>query len=176
MEKIADVASKYGKIRAIFGAIVGTIFGLIFLGIGIFLITRKDNYDKETLGTVLKSECKQEIIDIRKNTIQFNCNIEVTYTINDIVYTRSFFISQNKPININDNIELQYISSNPNNVRIKQFKSKYLGSGSISIAIIITIIVWISVWLTQKSKIYSTVTGSLGLASDISNVTKNIFT
>lgn len=176
-EKIYDAAAEYGKIRSIVVGVIGTIIGLIAISIGIYLIKQKDNHDSEVIGNVLESTCnKITRTDSKNNTItEFECSVEVLYKVNDKEYKKNLIVRKPNRVVKNSNLELEYVSSNPEDVRIKQIKSKYLGSGSIVVAVLVICILWLIVFFTQKSKTFSAATGALGFASDTSSVVKNIF-
>jgi hypothetical protein len=180
-DKLIDIASEYGKIRAIIGAVIGSIIALIILSVGIFMVAKKDPYDTDINGTITKSTCTQKQIKsktsssgIRSTTTYIlECILEVSYVVNNTTYTKTFVKTENNPQNVGSLIELQYISQNPNNVRLKEIKSKYLGFGSITSAVLLIVIVWMAVYFTQKSKYFSATTGSLSFASDASGIIKN---
>ena len=176
-ESIYEAASEYGKIRSILGAIVGTIAGVIAISIGIYFIQAKDNYDGLVIGIVQESICNQiTLTDSKGNrTIQYDCNLTVSYKVNDKEYIKPFVIRKNTQIVKNSNLELEFVSSNPEDVRVKQIKSKYIGSASIIIATIVIVLAWLFVFFTQKSKTFSAATGAFGFASDASSVARNIF-
>lgn len=176
-EKLYEAAADYGKIRSIIAAIIVTIIGVIAISVGVYFIRSKDSYDKEVLGLVQESICNQITKKDSKGnrTIQYECNINVLYKVDNKEYTKSFIVTQSNQIAKNSNIELEYDSTNLEDVRIKQIKNKYIGSGSIVIATIVIVIAWLVVFFTQKSKTFSAVTGSLGFASDASTVARNIF-
>ena len=176
-ETIYEAASEYGKIRSIIGAVIATVIGVIAISVGVYFIQAKDTYDSQIIGLVQESVCNQIInTDSKGNkTIQYDCNINVLYKVNNKEYTKSLVVRQSNQIAKNSNIDLEYVSANPEDIRVKQIKSKYIGSASVIIAIIVIAIAWLFVFFTQKSKTFSAATGAFGFASDASGVARNIF-
>jgi hypothetical protein len=176
-DTVYNAASEYGKIRSIIGGVIATIIGVIAISVGVYLIQQKDNYDSSIIANVVDASCVAVTTYDSKNKpiTQYDCNVSVSYKVNNKDYTKSLQIKQNNQIVKNSNLEIEYVSSNPEDIRVKQFKSKYLGSGSIVIAILVIGVAWLVVYFTQKSKTFSAATGALGFASDTSGVIKNIF-
>lgn len=162
-ELYSDTAS-FGIIWAIINAIMGTLFGIFFIIVGIYVIQHKSHL-KSTKGDVVKeSDCNTTIYNGNQYT---QCSTTVSYNINGkeypnkIVNTGSTKFTQGK-----NNITLWYSPTDPEKPEYSPAPT-WLGWIIILIALLLLFGAWFWVWLTHKSKMAAAVKGASGIYSII---------
>lgn len=164
----------YGRVRSIIGFIVGFIIAIIIFIVGIFLIKSKDKYTKNTIATIKKAKCeKTVIIKNRKSRTKYDCMLDIKYTINNKDYENTLNVTNDHPYSENGTIEIQYNETDPLQIRQKSIPLKYVGSGSLSSAILLIIVVSLSLYFTLKYKAFAAVSGTVDAVSDISYIVRN---
>lgn len=85
-EKVYDSAAAFGKFRALMGAIIGTLIGIVLIGVGIYYLTRKSKFTESAVATVddpdVSTKCPENV-----STGFYNCtNLNVDYSYNGTEY------------------------------------------------------------------------------------------
>jgi len=162
-EIYSDTAS-FGKIWAIISAIMGTLFGIFFIIIGIYIILHKSHL-KSTKGDVVKdSDCNTTIDNGNQYT---QCSTTVNYNINGkeytnkIVNTGSTTFTQGK-----NNITIWYSPTDPEKPEYKPAPT-WIGWIIILVALLVIFGSWFWVWLTRKYKMAAAAEGAAGIYSII---------
>ena len=162
-EIYSDTAS-FGRIWAIISAITGTLFGIFFIIVGIYVIQHKSHL-KSTKGDVVKeSDCNTTIDNGNQYT---QCSTTVSYNINGkeypnkIVNTGSTKFTQGK-----NNITLWYSPTDPEKPEYSPAPT-WLGWIIILIALLVIFGAWFWVWLTHKYKMAAAAEGASGIYSII---------
>lgn len=159
---MGNFLSSFGATYSLYGAVVATIFFVILIAIGIFLVTRKDAYTKYVKGMVLKATCNPEI---QNQTINYVCSATVQYVVDKQTYVGVVSTTLQSPLTKGDTLELAYNPANPKQVEAyTPFTSFHVGLGFIIVGILFIIGVWFNAWLTQKSKTVAGFEGIEGLA------------
>ena len=162
-EIYSDTAS-FGRIWAIISAITGTLVGIFFIIVGIYVIQHKSHL-KSTKGDVVKdSDCNTTIDNGNQYT---QCSTTVSYNINDkeypnkIVNTGSTKFTQGKK-----NITLWYSPTDPEKPEYSPAPT-WLGWIIILIVLLVIFGAWFWVWLTHKNKMAAAAEGASGIYSII---------
>ena len=162
-EIYSDTAS-FGRIWAIISAITGTLFGIFFIMVGIYVIQHKSHL-KSTKGDVEKeSDCNTTIYNGNQYT---QCSTTVSYKLNDKEY-------QNKIVNTGstkftqgtNNITLWYSPTDPEKPEYSPAPT-WIGWIIILIALLVIFGAWFWVWLTHKYKMAAAAEGASGIYSII---------
>lgn len=157
----SDTAS-FGRIWAIISAITGTLFGVFFVIVGIYVIQHKSHL-KSTKGDVVKdSDCNTKIDNGNQYT---QCSTTINYNINGKEYpnktvnTGSTNFTQGK-----NNITIWYSPANPENPEYSPAPT-WVGWVMILISLLVIFGAWFWVWLTHKYKMAAAAEGASGIYS-----------
>lgn len=142
--------STFGRVVADVRAVVGTIFGLLLIILGIYLIIKKSHRTKTIQGIITNSDC-QEII--KDNSIYFNCNLTVNYIINGVLQTKTFTLSDSSvKYIISNKITLWYDPNNISNIELASDNLHSLGIGILIFGIFIIVFSILWAYLANKYK------------------------
>ena len=132
--------------------------------IGIVLIFRKNAYSSTVIGTVNSSTCTPSTVN---GVVSNICQVTISYTVNNIVYTN--IISSSTNYTTNQTVSLSYDPTNPiNSVIGPPTTTTTLGIGLVIGAIIVVSFAWLWVYLTKKYKFLAAATGT----EDVLNIFK----
>ena len=118
LKTITTGLASVGRIESTISLVVAIIIGIIALAVGIYLITQNQNNTANVTGTVTGGQCS--MVRGTKGSISYNCNLTVTYTVNNVVYTQPVSGSTTQQYVIGNTVNLSY---NVNKPSVVQFKS-----------------------------------------------------
>ena len=179
-EQFIDFSASLGKTQSSINLIIGSIIGLVFLCIGIYLLSINQDNLVDTTATITASDCRSSFD--RNNTVRYNCNLDVNYMVNDKNYTGKLSTADNIPHVNQSIINITYDKTNPQSITVQQPRSRLVGrlwrldsvtSGIILIVICIIIIglTWANNYFAQTSQAYA---ASQGM-NTILNMGNNVF-
>lgn len=160
--EIYSDAASFGRVYAIIGAVFASLFSLMFIIGGIYIIYHKSHL-KSVTGTVTSdSLCTQ----LDKNST--SCSVNYTYTIKDKNYsgTSTSSTSYKK----GNKITVWYDPNHPGVHSEIDIPSKTIGVVAIIMGILIAIAAWVGVYLTRKYKFAAAASGVGGGIDIIKNV------
>ena len=110
--------SSFGNYVGYFRIVTSIIIGLVLLGIGIYILFRKNELANYTPinATVTSAKCS----NINRN---YSCSLTVSYIVNNITYHTPLSTNSTTNYNINNIITILYSNSNPNIIVIKPYIS-----------------------------------------------------
>jgi hypothetical protein len=171
-EEIYEGTATFGRIQAIFSAIIGTIIGMIIIIVSIVIISHQSHLSK-VMGTALSdSVCVDNTVCSGPNpnqqcTTTKSCRMNIEYMVNGKTY-RGITSTGAIQYKAGDSVELWYDTKNPGN----------LESGPIPIWIILILVFvgilviaggWMWVYITRKSKVAAAAGGAAAGISMIGN-------
>jgi len=141
-DDIEDGVVAYGRIKAIGGGIVGIIIAIIFCCVGFFMIRSSNKAYNNVIGRITSvSQC----------SYNNKCNIEVEYTINNILYKQNINIDSKKFPSVGKSIVIYYNPTDPNQIQTQSPTSKKLfGGGFMSVACLVIIGIFVHLYLVMK--------------------------
>jgi hypothetical protein len=159
----------FGVIIADLKAIGGIIIGLIFIGIGIYLLVQKITRTATVTGIVLNPAnatlCTQNSTTTTTNSgsntnTYYTCNFNVKYTVNDVDYKSLQRTNGSSQYFGGESIDLWYNPDNPNDASTSYDYSHGVGWVLIVIGVVIALsgIIW--AWLANKYKIIGAYEGA----------------
>jgi hypothetical protein len=146
--------STFGRIEAWFGAIVGTIIGIILFIVGIVLIRKKHLLVGTAEGTI-KNDPVCTTNYVNKDTQAFNCsNMNIEYSVNNTKYniTESIKGSSSNYIK-GSTITVYYNPNNPSDGKLDNDDSHVIGWVMFVMGILFATLPWVWVYITSKSKV-----------------------
>jgi small-conductance mechanosensitive channel len=148
-EDIYSGSAKFGKISAIISAVFATLFCIIIIGAGVYVIKLTSTM-KSVEGKVSGNSVCQSVKSSENNTTT-DCSTSVTYTVDDVLYEKRYLDTHKISYNDNQSITIWYDPNNPNEPKGKPL-SKVVGYLMIIISIIALISSWVWVYITRHSK------------------------
>lgn len=158
-DEIYSGAASFGVLYSLIGAVLATIIGIIMIIGGLYLLTKKVEYD-QVEGKILNLSCRN--VENNNQT----CSINISYKYNDkeenkfINYTgkNTYIISQKLPV---------YINKNSNTASIEAPFPKW-GAALLAIfGLIIIMSGWFWYWASKKYKFVGAASGFGGFINII---------
>lgn len=155
-EKVINNAATFGKITAVFDAVIGTIFGLVFVIISIYYMLDRKKMNHVIGDVIENSEC-----NTTDNKKPATCKTFVNYIANRKEYklTIDTVTSEYKK---GDKIKVWYYTNNPEITRHNVFPM-WVYYTMLVFGLLIISGSWFWVWLTRKYKSVAVVTGVAGV-------------
>lgn len=150
-------ASAFGKFSAIIGGVIGTLLGLIFIGMGSYIIYEASRRTTSVQGKITDSKCQQTTSPNRQ------CMITVNYTTSQPsqMCTQTFSVQDENKYKKDNTVTIYYDPSSPCNTGSLESRRQDTIIGIILIitGLIFIFIVWLVVYLTYKYKFFAAAEG-----------------
>lgn len=156
-EKVINTTATFGKISAVFYAIIGTIFGLMFVIFPIYNIVDKNKRNLIIADVVRRNS----VCNTTDNKKPATCKTTVNYIVNRKEYESNIDTGTSE-YTFRDKIKLWYHPDDPKNVR-HNFSPMWVNYTILVIGLLIIFGSWFWVWLTRKYKSVAVVTGAAGV-------------
>jgi hypothetical protein len=156
-DEIYSGAAEVGQIRTTIGLVIGSIIGLIFIAVGIYLeFFDKNKHTKDILATVVDANCTS--VATRDN-VNINCALNIKYTVDGKEYKG--FVNTNDTTHVKDNIIRVYIDpANPSDVSMQSLSAdKTMGIFIIIFGLVAIGISVFSWWLSRRYKFFAAAEG-----------------
>ena len=161
-DEIYSGAAEVGQIKTTIGLIIGSIVGVVFIAVGIYLeFFNKNKHTKDILATITDANCTSVAT---RNSVYIHCSLNIKYTVNDKEYKGS--VNTNDTTHIKDSTIKVYIDPvNPSDVSMQSLS----GDKTIGLFVIIFGLFAIGVsvfswWLSRKYKFFAAAEGvSMGV-------------
>lgn len=146
--------AKLGKIQSYVSLIVIIIIGVILIlcSFNYFFSNEKYNVIR---GKIESIKCNTTTIN---NKPQTSCTLELSYTIDGIKY-KSTLNTNTSTYSSNQEIDIEYLESNRNNIRIPSLSNQMIGLISSGVALVIIGGAYYNYYLTTESKVYASSQG-----------------
>jgi len=152
--EIYSDAASFGRVYAIIGAVVASLFALMCILGGIYIIYHKSHLKSVTGIVTSDSLCT------RLDENSTSCSVNYTYTLKGKNYSGTSTSSTN--YKKGDKIKIWYDPNHPGVHSEIDIPSKTIGVVAIIMGIIIAIAAWVSVYLTRKYKFAAAASGVSG--------------
>lgn len=167
--KLYESSVDFGKIIADIKAVIGTIVGLILIGVGIAMASSKPKRIISTIGTINNNpNCLVTNYNNKTGESSFSCSIDVSYSINGQNFDKTFKTT-GQPYFKNDMVTLYYDPNNISNIDLSSDDVRGLGYFLIFIGVIVIIssVVW--AYLANRFEFAAALTAGTTATSMISN-------
>lgn len=164
---VYDDASDLGVIQSFIGLIFAVVIGLILVIIGYYFVFSTNEYIK-TSGEIIFIECENIITNKTTGTRGTNkttkttkqCTLEIKYfdSANNS-YTNSIIVND-KNYSLNQKINIEYLKSDPNQIRIPGLSDQVLGYISSGISLLIIAGAGINYYFASNYKLYASAQGA----------------
>jgi uncharacterized membrane protein len=127
--ELVDDAVSYQKFKTSITSVIGVIISIVLIIAGLYFKFKEKS--PETDAKVTRAQCNQQFIP-NNQTIVYNCNLDLKYTINNKEYTNKLMIDNAKFNYTEGNtLKINYDSSNPNSI------SEYTDNNTMSYLLIV---------------------------------------
>lgn len=154
VDNLYDDALSLGKIQSLIGLILASIIGLVLIIVGYNYVSSSNKYILTT-GIVKNVICEDKIQTNSKNkstTTTKICTLNIEYNVNNVVYTNILTVN-NKVYSTNQSIQIEYMESNPNQIRIPGVSDSTLGYISSGISVLIILGASVNYYLSTNYKL-----------------------
>jgi hypothetical protein len=167
-ENLYDDSSKLGIIKSLIGLIITIIIGVILIIIGYTYVFSNNKYIITT-GKILEIICKDIISNSsNKQVTQKQCTINIQYLDEQNIEYINTLVVDNVNYTLNQSIQIEYLNTNKNVIRIPGLSDQTMGYISSGISIILILGGVGNYWLTTNYKLYASAQG----ASTVYNILK----
>ena len=163
-EKVYSGIAEYGKIRAGIGLVVGGFICIIFLLIGIYMVSRKEIHTLRLNTKIEKASCSLVHVSGKNKQLSYSCDLTVKYTVDGKEYTYEGIKNSVQQYLPGSSIDVYVDPTNPSDATFDS-GLKWLGWILIAISLFIIILVGGNFYLTTRYKGYAAFTGASGVAS-----------
>lgn len=146
-----DTTASFGLFMALIQAIGATLFALLVIVLGIFLVSMKRKYQGTTTATVTASKCST-------NDKATKCVIDYEYTIAGKTYKKTGYEIQGMYITGNK-IKTAYDTINPENHELLPLNWNIIGWVCIIAGIVIISISWVWFYIASTFKVAAAASG-----------------
>lgn len=140
-------SASFGRFMAKFWAILVTLISIVLVFYGINFIRSVSKYSKKSQGKVISKMCKNGI-----------CEYTISYT-DENNKSNIAKISSSSVIEINSEVEISYVPSNPSEIRFTSENKESSGYTFIFLGMFLTMGVWFWVWVTNKYEFAASASG-----------------
>lgn len=168
-ETAYEGSASLGKVVGIFGASMGILIGLIILGIGLFLIFKKETRNTVD-ATIKKADCKETIQEVNnKRTIYQNCVLDISYVAIDGKTYEAKITTDGKNYVEGQTIKVSYDITNPRDIVIQSVSTRTIGWIAFTIGLFLFGGSSFSLYLTLKFKAYAAAQGAATVFGVVDN-------
>ena len=156
-----------GKVKAIFGVILGTIIGVALIVGGITALLHKPTFSSKTTGIVVDSNNKPININqcskiTTKDSSKYQCKFSLKYTVDNKTYIHPFNTDSYVNYSNRTGVTVFYDPKNPKNSVLEDDDYHGIGYLTIGIGIFILFISWLFLWITLRYKYFAAASGVVG--------------
>jgi hypothetical protein len=157
--EVVDHFVAYGRVTAVWSAVLVTFFAAIGVGVGIWLINKSGGQLTSLAKATAPSTCAQERVSTgRTSRLERKCTTEVAYAAEGQEHRTSVDTSA-KSYASGDKLSVYYDAGSPGDptaTRIPGLAGWFVIGGSV----LFTILVWVWVLITRKYKVAAAATGA----------------
>jgi uncharacterized membrane protein (UPF0136 family) len=159
---VYEETSKLGKMQSFIGLIFATIVGIVLLIIGYTFVNSNNEYI-DVSGEIITVNC-QDIEEHQKTKngkekIKKKCVLTIKYSDNDNNSYTNKLTTDDKNYSQGQIIKIEYLKSEPNQIRTPGFSDSTIGYISSGISLIIIIGAGINYYFASNSKLYASTQG-----------------
>ena len=163
VDNLYDDASSLGKIQSLIGLVFSIIIGLVLIIIGYYFVSSSNKYISIT-GIVKNVICEDKIqtnSTSRSTTTSTTkvCTLNIEYNVNNVVYTNSLTVN-NVIYSMDQPIQIEYLESDPNQIRMPGLSDSTLGYISSGISIFLVLGAGVNYYLSTNYKLYASAQGA----------------
>lgn len=174
-DDIYSGAASFGRIRAIFGVIFGTLIGICLIVGGFYALAHKTKLTDKTTGIVVDSNNNPTNIQCLSTSdkdtgITYQCNFRLQYTVNKEIYYAPINTNSSTNYSGGTEITLYYDPNSPNNASLQQDDYHTIGFICIAAGLFILLFSWIGLWIILRYKFAAAASGAAGAIGMFKNI------
>ena len=161
-----DLFAEYAVIRANIFLIIACFIAIVFLFVSVNTIFfKKKIYTVPVIASIKSSNCVQT----DPKQIMFDCNLEVTYSVEGQVFNANLTKRQNTKLNVGDKIELYHEKGAPINVSVNPDNNN-VAYGLLIFGVLLVGGAYLSLYFTKKYKGFATISGGVQAVGDVTSI------
>ncbi len=162
VDNLYDDASSLGKFQSFVGLIFAVVIGLVLIIVGYYYVTSSNQYILTT-GIVKNINCQDVVNNNSKtpNTTSTTkvCTLNIEYNVNGVTYT-NILTENNVVYSLNQSIKIEYLKSDPNQIRMPGLSDSTIGYISSGISVLIVLGAGFNYYLSSNYKLYASAQGA----------------
>ena len=163
-DDIYEGTASFGVFYALISAVIGTLVGVVMLGIGIWMVSRKKRTESITKGKITQidrsSTGQCEKIGGSNN---YSCEIQVSFDYSGKSYEKFAQYTGNIMYKIGQVIDVYVIDGNPDNIDLQKSEPKWIGWVLIGLGVFFAVAGWFWYWASRRWKIVAAAEGAGGI-------------
>ena len=163
-DDLYDGAASFGRFMATVWLVIGTLIGLVLLGISLYLLLTPPKYSEEATAKVKEVKCDRVPSGDSRGMLN-DCIMKIEYTVDDKPIVKDYNSKGSKYYTTGDNIKIRYNPDNPEDFTTA-ISRKTVGWILLGIGAFIMILSWVSWWIVNQFKFAAAATG-VGSAYDM---------
>jgi len=154
-----NASATFGRIMSWFGLVIGIIFSIIIIVIGVVFVNSK-TYDSSIDAKITSTSCSGSGKDA-------SCTLELSYQVNETEYKTN--TSVNKIYNVGQIIPIKYDSANPVDITTTTVSPKLIGGICIGFGLLLLIGVCAWTYIVQTNDTVAAVSGVGNMVGMVNN-------
>lgn len=174
-QELYSGTASFGRMLALFSAIIGTIIGVGAIIGGVYILSKKRDTYSKVVGKIIQingessGSCASTLFQGPSMDDNTSCVITVVFTYNGKTYQHDINYNGAIDYSVGREVDLYIKNNDPNNVVVsKKEIPRFIGWILIGFALLIIFGGWFWYWATTKSKVAAAAGGVGGLLSAVS--------
>lgn len=165
-KNVGNSVATYAVFKSYIGVIFSIIFAIIAVVVGVYFLFKRNNR-KKTSAIITSSDCgKETITKNNKTETKYNCNMNVSYSVNGVKYNDVHLKTNNKTkYNTGMKIDIFYDLNDHTNIEASVFPYKITGIVLIIIAAFMVGGSLLHRHMVTKYKAYAVASGTANIVS-----------
>jgi hypothetical protein len=163
-DDLYDGAATFGRFMATVWLVIGTIIGLVLLGISLYLLLTPPKYSEHTTAKVIEAKCDRVPTGDSRGMVN-DCLLKIEYTVDDKHIVKDYNSKSSTYYSVGSELKIRYNPDNPEDFTTA-ISRKVVGWILLAIGLVIMVISWVSWWIVTSFKFAAAATG-VGSAYDM---------
>ena len=174
-DEIYSGAASFGKLRAVIGAIFGTIIGIGLIIGGIVSLRHKTKLTGKTTGTSIDNQGNQVPIRCsstsdQDNNQSYQCHFKLQYQPDKKKYTKIFDTSSSTNYADQTEITVYYNPDDPTDASLSKDDYHTVGYVFLGFGVFLLLASWIGLWIVYHYKFAAAASGAAGAIDMIRSI------
>lgn len=163
-QSVYDTTADLGFIKTKIYLGIAIVIAIVLIIVSIVLFFKDQSNLIDVTGKVHNVVFCNKNKDPKSKHTSYECELTVVYNVNSTGYVKNIQ-TNDKLYNIDENIELTYNKTNPNEVSLSVVRYRTISYILFGIAVLLVGLSYLSYYLSTRSKLYSAVVGAQTVVS-----------
>jgi hypothetical protein len=177
-DEIYSGAASFGKLRAVIGAIFGTIIGIGLIIGGIVSLRHKTKLTGKTTGTSIDNQNHPQPVPVppcsstsdKDNNQSYQCHFKLQYQPDKKKYTKIFDTSSSTNYADQTEITVYYNPDDPTDASLTKDDYHTVGYVFLGFGVFLLLASWIGLWIVYHYKFAAAASGAAGAIDMIRSI------